>query len=86
MGYLDDYNFQIGRKLFRLGFCILKTLLLKNGFKKRISELEKFLQEFEFELTEYDEQLVRGYIQKITVYDERYEVEFKAGFELDIER
>lgn len=58
----------------------------KNGFKKRISELEEFLQEFEFELTEYDEQLVRGYIQKITVYDERYEVEFKAGFELDIER
>lgn len=58
----------------------------KNGFKKRISELEEFLQEFEFELTEYDEQLVRSYIQKITVYDERYEVEFKAGFELDIEK
>jgi len=30
--------------------------------------------------------MVRGYIQKITVYDERYEVEFKAGFELDIKR
>lgn len=58
----------------------------KNGFKKRISELEEFLQEFELELTEYDEQLVRSYIQKITVYDERYAVELKAGFELDIEK
>lgn len=58
----------------------------KNGFKKRISELEEFLQKFEFELTEYDEQMLRSYIQKITVYDERYAVEFKAGFELDIEK
>ncbi len=77
---------KLGGSYFGLAFCILKSLLLKNGFKKRIGELEEFLQEFEFELTEYDEQLVRGYIQKITVYDERYEVEFKAGFELDIER
>ena len=58
----------------------------KNGFNKRVTELEKFLQDFTFELTEYDEQLVRSYIQKITVYDDRYEVEFKAGIKLSIER
>lgn len=58
----------------------------KNGFNKRVTELEKFLQDFTFELTEYDEQLVRSYIQKITVYDDRYEVEFKAGIKLNIER
>lgn len=58
----------------------------KNGFNKRVAELEKFLQDFTFELTEYNEQLVRSYIQKITVYDDRYEVEFKAGLKLNIER
>lgn len=58
----------------------------KNGFNKRVAELEKFLRDFTFELTEYDEQLVRSYIQKITVYDDRYEVEFKAGLKLKIER
>lgn len=58
----------------------------KNGFKKRIGELEKFLQSFDFELNEYDVQLVRSYIQKITVYDGHYEVEFKAGIKLDIEK
>lgn len=57
----------------------------RNSFKKRVSELEDFLHGFDFELTEYDEQLVRSYIQKITVYKDRYEVEFKAGFQLDIE-
>lgn len=58
----------------------------KNGFKKRISELENFLHGFDFELTEYDEQLVRLYIQRITVYSSRFEIEFKAGFKLNIER
>ena len=56
----------------------------KNGYKKRISELEEFLHGFELEITEYDEQLVRSYIQKITVYDDRFNVEFKAGFDLNI--
>lgn len=58
----------------------------KNGFKKRISELEDFRHGFDFELSEYDEQLVRNYIQKITVYDRHYEVEFKAGIKLDIDK
>lgn len=57
----------------------------QGGYKKRITELEEFLQGIDFELTQYDEQLVRSYIQKITVYDGRYEVEFKAGIKLDIE-
>lgn len=58
----------------------------KNGFNKRVAELEKFLQDFTYELTEYDEQLVRSYVQKITVYEDRFEVDFKAGFKLNIER
>lgn len=56
----------------------------KNGYKKRISELEEFLHGFDLKITDYDEQLVRSYIQKITAYDDRFNVEFKAGFDLDI--
>ena len=35
---------------------------------------------------EYDEQLVRRLIGKVTVYDERFEVEFKSGVKVDVER
>ncbi|MGI6537835.1 MAG: integrase [Caldicoprobacterales bacterium] len=36
------------------------------------------------ELQEYDEQLVRRLIEKITVFDEKLTVEFKSGVELDV--
>ena len=58
----------------------------KNGAVKRITELEEYLNGFDRMLEEYDEQLVRAYIEKITVYEDRFEIEFKAGFKLDIER
>lgn len=58
----------------------------QNGYKKRIAQFEEYLQNFNQELTEYDEQLVRLYIKTVTVYDEHYEVEFKTGFKLNIER
>lgn len=56
------------------------------GFKKRISELEEYLIEANEELTEYDESMVRKYIQEIKIYDDRFKVCFKAGIELDIPR
>ena len=55
-------------------------------FKKRISELEEYLIEANEELTEYDEAMVRKYIQEIKIYDDRFKVCFKAGIELDIPR
>lgn len=58
----------------------------RNGLKTRITEMENFIKEFEFRIKEYDEQLVRTYIDKITVYENRYTVEFKAGFKFDIEK
>ncbi len=36
------------------------------------------------ELGEYDEQLVRRLIEKMTVFDEKLTVEFKSGVEFDI--
>lgn len=38
------------------------------------------------DITEYDEQLVRRLIEKITVYDEKVIVEFKSGTSVDIHR
>ena len=56
------------------------------GFKKRIKELEDFLKAANHELTEYDESMVRKYIEKIKVYEDKFTVCFKAGVDLDIER
>lgn len=38
------------------------------------------------ELTEYDEKMVRLYIERITVYDDKFTVTFKAGIDTDIQR
>lgn len=49
------------------------------GVKERVSEMEKFLDEHVDKVTEYDERLVRALIEKITVYDDKVDVEFKSG-------
>lgn len=56
------------------------------GVKKRISELSEFLQNTDTELTGYDEQMVRKYIEQIKVYDEKLTVCFKAKVQIDIPR
>ena len=38
------------------------------------------------EVSEYDEQLVRQLIERVTVYEEKFEVEFKSGMTVDVER
>jgi site-specific DNA recombinase len=44
-----------------------------------------FLNEKPTLLEEYDEQLVKKLIEKITVYDDKLTIEFKSGVEIDIE-
>lgn len=52
---------------------------------KRISELHDFImQNPQTELTEFDEALVRRLLQKVTIYDDYYTVEFKSGVIVDI--
>lgn len=58
----------------------------REGLKQRISEMQQFLAEQTQDITEYDEQLVRRLIEKITVYDEKVTVEFKSGTSLDVRR
>ncbi len=56
------------------------------GVKKRIAELMDFLQGMEHKLTEYDETLVRKYIEQIKVYEDKFTVCFKAKVEIEIQR
>ena len=58
----------------------------REGLKQRIREMREFLEQQSTEVTEYDELLVRRLIEKVTVYDERFEVEFKSGAKVDVGR
>ena len=57
----------------------------REGLKQRIREMRDFLEQQSTEVTEYDELLGRRLIEKVTVYDERFEVEFKSGAKVDVE-
>ena len=57
----------------------------REGLKQRIREMREFLEQQSTEVTEDDELLVRRLIEKVTVYDERFEVEFKSGAKVDME-
>ena len=56
------------------------------GVKKRIAELSDFLQDAKQKLTEYDENMVRKYIEQIKVYEDKFTICFKAKVETDINR
>lgn len=58
----------------------------REGLKKRISEMKDFLNNQTVEVPEYDEQLVRRLIERVTIYEEKFEVEFKSGMTVDVER
>ena len=51
-----------------------------------MSEMQQFLAEQTQDITEYDEQLVRRLIDKITVYNDRVNVEFKSDANVDVRR
>ena len=56
----------------------------KNDLAKRISEMTEYLDGMNREIEEYDETLVRSYIEKITVY--KYKVKFKTGQTVEIRK
>ena len=47
--------------------------------------MEKFLNEQDGLLEEYDERLVKMLIEKVTVFDDKLTVEFKSGAEIEVE-
>jgi site-specific DNA recombinase len=82
----EDYN-DIADEIYRLReerHRILAEEAGRKGSKQRLEEMEQFLNEQPCELEEYDEQLVRKLIEKITVYDDKLTIEFKSGVEVDV--
>jgi site-specific DNA recombinase len=82
----EDYN-NIADEIYRFREERHKALAEeagKKGSKQRLEDMEKFLNEQSTFLEEYDEQLVRRLIEKITVYDDKLIVEFKSGVEVDV--
>jgi len=58
----------------------------REGIRQRIAEMTTFLNEQSTELEEYDEQMVRRLIKKVTVHDNKFEIEFKSGIEIQIDK
>lgn len=70
----NDYN-EVVDEIYRLRQ--LKQSVLVVGAERdvrmqRIDEMKKFLNEQSCELEEYDEQLVRQLIEKITIFDDKF--------------
>ena len=46
---------------------------------RRINELQDFIGSQPTRLTEFDENLVKRWVKRITVYEDRFSVELKSG-------
>ncbi len=82
-----DYE-EVGAEIHRLHDEKQKLQLESAGrddIKKRFSDMSTFLMEQSTALTEYDEALVRRLIEKVTVYEDKFTVEFKSGVTVDVE-
>ena len=83
----NDYD-EVADEIYRLRE-LKQNALVENaereGKRQRIAEMTAYLNEQTCELVEYDEQLVRWLIERVTVHDDRIEVEFKSSIEIDIE-
>ena len=81
----NDYE-DVADEIYRLRELKQNTLVEnaeREGKRQRIAEMTDFLNEQSCELEEYDDQLVRRLIEKVTVYDEKLTIEFKSGIEVD---
>jgi|SRR5690554_654641 len=61
------------------------TVSTRDELKKRIADMSTFLKKQPTALTEYDEQLIRRLIEKVTIYEDKFTVEFKSGLTVDVE-
>lgn len=58
----------------------------REGLKQRVAEMKEFLNEQIGKIEEYDESLVRRILEKVTIYDSYFTMEFKSGVSVDIRR
>jgi len=48
--------------------------------------MNTFLREQSTALIEYDEQLIRRLIEKVSIYEDKFIVEFKSGVTVDVNK
>ena len=59
--------------------------LVKDEIKKRIADMSIFLKEQPSIITKYDLASVKRLIDKVTIHERKFNVEFKSGLTVDIE-
>lgn len=82
-----DYE-KVGDEIYRLRDEKQKLLVEnvnRDELKNRIADMGAFLREQSTAIAEYDEPLVRRLIEKVTVYEGKFTVEFKSGVAVDVE-
>lgn len=81
-----DYE-KVGDEIYRLRDQ-KQELQVENAnrdeLEKRMADMSTFLKKQSTALAEYDEQLVRRLIEKVTVYEDKFTVEFKSGLTVDV--
>ena len=81
-----DYD-KVGDEIHRLRDQKQKMQLEsanRDELKKRIADMSTFLKKQPTNVTEYDEQLIRRLIEKVTIYEDKFTVEFKSGVTVDV--
>jgi site-specific DNA recombinase len=85
-GARADYE-DVAEEIYRLREEKQKLQLesaVRDEQKKRIADMGTFLREQPTALTEYDEPLVRRLVEKVTIYEDEFIVEFKSGVTADV--
>ena len=83
----QDYE-DIAQEIFRLRDQKEKSFMndtSRTEYLARINELEEFITSQPSEITEFDENLVKRLLAKVTVYEEKLVFEFKSGVNVEIE-
>jgi site-specific DNA recombinase len=82
-----DYD-KVGDEIHRLRDQKQKMQLEsanRDELKKRMADMSAFLKKQSTALAEYDEQLIRRLIEKVSIYEDKFTVEFKSGVTVDVE-
>lgn len=82
-----DYD-EVADEIYRLRELKQESLVEnaeREGIRQRLKEMTDFLKGQSVELQDYDEQLIRRLVEKITVFDDKLTIEFKSSVEIDVE-
>lgn len=78
---------KVGDEIYRLRDEKQKVqleIIGRDELKKRIADMDDFLRKQSTAIIEYDEPLIRRLIEKVTVYEDKFTVEFKSGVTVEV--